>query len=249
MRCDSFAKHLDLAPSADTQDPYFTDAAAHLRVCDACRAKMIRRLDAERSIRMTMESMAPVPETLLTSVISATRAVKARRSRWRSWAGMAASFMLVIGLSASGYTYWKQGQTEAAVERLCVLSIRNHEVYHRPEFTTGNMELISKWLSGRLGHFVKMPDLLNIPSVTGARLCALGEHAVAVVNFTIDNKRSSLFSFYPSQFGVEGVTEPPKFEMGYTVAVWDENGVGYSLVSEAPVEKIKAMFASGYMRN
>ena len=249
MRCDNFARQLDLAPSPDSTDTYLTDAIAHLRVCEACRGKMVRRLDAERSIRMTMESMAPVPETLLTSVISATRAVKARRSRWRSWTAIAASFMLVIGLSASGYTYWKQSQTEAAVERLCVLSIRNHEVYHNPEFAVSDLAQISKWLSERLGHFVKMPELLSIASATGARRCVLGEHAVAVVNFEVDNKRSSLFSFYPSQFGVEGVITPPKFEMGYTVAVWDENGVGYSLVSEASVEKIKAMFANGFMEN
>jgi anti-sigma factor RsiW len=247
MECDRLAMQLDIAPSADTQDPYFADIVEHLRECGICRGKMEKRLKAESQIKAEMESMSAIPDTLLASVIGATGRIETGRRRWRSFVAVAASFVLAVGFSASGYNYWKHGVAEAAVKKLCILSIRNHEASHVLEFASDNPEAISQWLSGRLGHFVKMPGRLNIGSITGARRCALGEHAVAAINFAVDGKRGTLFSFYPDQFGVAGIAEPPKVEMGYTVAVWEENGMGYSLVSEAPVEKIKAMFANGLL--
>ena len=243
MGCENLKVELDTIRSLETGDPYFAEAESHLKSCAPCRDRLAKRLEAERSIKMTMDAMAPLPETIISSVISNTRSVRPIKSQWRKWGAVAASFFLVIGLSSSGFSYWNKLQSEKALKRLCILSIKNHEMHTSPEFTSTDAEQVAKWLSGLLNRIVNVPKVVSASAVEGGRRSPLGEHVVAVFQFEIDGKRSTIFSFYPQQYSVEGAMELPKNDMGYTVAVWSENGLGYSLVSEAPTEKVKTLFA------
>ncbi len=243
MRCENLKIELDTVPSLETNDPYFAGVASHIQTCDICRAKLIKRLEAERSIKIALDTMAPVPETLVSSVINNTKTLRPVKSRWRKWSAIAASFLLVVGLSASSYSYWAHLQTQSALKRLCAISIKNHEMHSEPDFISVNAEQIATWLSKRLDRVVRVPEfILASSAVEGGRRCALGKYAAGVFHFEIGGKRSTLFSFYPQQFNVEGAVVPPKLDMGYTVAVWSEDGLGYSLVSEAPPDKVKALF-------
>lgn len=242
MECEKLRQQLDLVPAPDAPEPEFADAVEHVKDCGPCRDKLARRLESERAIRLTMESMAPLPETLVASVIGATRRTEPRWRRARVWLA-AASVLLVLGAPILG-GYWREYRLGQAVERLCALSIKNHEVYASPEFASDDARRVSQWLSERLHRLVRPPEGLRLVSVAGGRRCALGEQAVGVFHFEIDGHRSTLFSFYPDEFDVENVRQPPKLDMGYTVAVWTENGMGYSLVSEAPVDKVEPLFGT-----
>ncbi|VAX24274.1 hypothetical protein MNBD_NITROSPINAE01-1099 [hydrothermal vent metagenome] len=242
MRCENLKIELDTVPSLETDDPYFAGVVKHIQNCDACHTKLIKRLEAERSIKMALGTMAQMPETLVSSVINNTKALRPVKNRWRRWGAMAASVLLVVGLSASSYSYWAQLQTQSALKRLCAISIKNHEMHSEPDFVSVNAEQVATWLSKRLDRVVRVPEIITTSAVEGGRRCALGEYAAGVFHFEIGGKRSTLFSFYPQQFNVEGAVVPPKLDMGYTVAVWSEDGLGYSLVSEAPPDKVKALF-------
>ncbi|VAX23015.1 hypothetical protein MNBD_NITROSPINAE02-144 [hydrothermal vent metagenome] len=246
MECSAYRETLDLAPAIESDDPYFEEALKHAGNCEVCHDKLAKRLEIERSIKLTMDTMCHVPENLVSSILHMTREIKPERPKRRLWLATAASFILIITLSTSGWSYWDNYKREEAMEKLCVLSIRNHELSHTPEFLSDNKSHISNWLSVRLSRLVRFPEVIGIDKVIGASRSALGTHIVSAVQFEIDGKRSSLYSYYPDQFGIQNAVTPPKFEMGYSVAVWNEKGVGYSLVSEAKVEKVKMLFNSSF---
>ncbi len=244
MECKRFEEPLDLASAADSDDRYFTEALLHAESCPACRQKLERRLQIERSIKTVMENMAPVPDSLHDAIMNYNRRPKRPRRRLRVFlSAAAASILLIVGISAPAWNHWKSYRQTAAVERLCLLSIRNHEVASGPEYVADNKKEVSEWLSNRLGRLVKFPNAISLKHTTlSARRVVLGEHAAAAVEFVIDGKRSTIFSYYPRQYNVVGVVENPRIEMGYTVAFWSENGLGFSLVSEASPEQVEAVF-------
>lgn len=243
MECRRFAEPLEMAPSENSSDSYFAEAFSHAENCPACQQKLADRLDSERVISAMMESMAPVPDSIHEKVIENIRHTKRSRRRLSYFFAMAASLLLFVGLSYPAIDYWNAKQQTAAVEKLCHLSIRNHQITSGHEFMANNSNDVSKWLSDRLGRLVRFPSALdpNGASFKGRRT-VLGEHTVAAMEFTIDGKRSTLYSYYPKQYNVVGVVEEPKIEMGYTVAFWSEQGLGYSLISEASPQKVKAVF-------
>lgn len=243
MECRRFAEPLEMALSENDNDSYYAEALSHAKNCPACKQKLAGRLESERSIATMMEDMASVPDSIHEKVIENVYLWKNSRKRFSYFIATAASVLLFVGLSSPALNYWKSIQQTAAVEKLCVLSIRNHEITSGPEYVADNSHDVSQWLSNRLGRLVKFPTALS-PDIVNfkARRAVLGEHTVAAMEFLIDGKRSTLYSYYPNQYNVEGVTEEPMTEMGYTVAFWSEQGLGYSLISEASPEKVKAVF-------
>jgi anti-sigma factor RsiW len=243
MECRRFAEPLEMAPSENNGDSFFAEAFLHAENCPACKQKLANRLDSERAMSAMMESMAPVPDSIHEKVIENIRHTKRSRKRLSYFFATAASVLLFVGLSYTAIDYWNAKQQTAAIEKLCHLSIRNHEITSGHEYVANNSNDVSKWLSDRLGRLVKFPSALapNGDSFK-ARRTVLGDHTVAAMEFTIDGKRSTLYSYYPRQYNVEGIVEEPMTEMGYTVAFWSEQGLGYSLISEASPEKVKAIF-------
>ncbi|HEB73277.1 MAG TPA: hypothetical protein ENI77_11760 [Nitrospirae bacterium] len=243
MDCKQFAEPLEMAPSENSGDSYYAEALLHAENCPVCRLKLANRLKSERAIGAMMESMAPVPDSIHDKVIDQIRSPKIFKKSRNFFLATAASILLLAGLSYPALNYWKSQQQVAAVKQLCLLSIRNHEITPSPEYVADNSQEVSSWLSNRLGHLVKFPNALKVNDTSfKARRAVLGEHTVAAMEFTINGKRSTLFSYYPKQYNVEGVVEAPMFEMGYTVAFWSEQGLGFGLVSEATPEKVNAVF-------
>lgn len=241
MECKQLEKELDLIPSMDTNDSYFSEAIAHTQSCQACLQKVEKRLIAEESIQQTMEIMATVPETLISTLIRDTRASRSFVTPWRTLGWAAAALLLLVGAGSYGYSYLTSYQMEHSLKRVCALSIKNHELYQNPEFFSDDPKAVSKWLSKRFNRLIPVPKFIAKRTLLeGARRCALAEHAAAVIHFELDGRRSTLFSFYPEQFNIKGASQKPKVDMGYTVSVWNENGIAYSLVSEASVEKVNA---------
>jgi len=245
MDCKQFAEPLDMAPSENSGDSYYAEALLHAENCPVCRLKLANRLKSERAIGAMMESMAPVPDSIHDKVIDQIRSPKIFKKSRNFFLATAASILLLAGLSYPALNYWKSQQQVAAVHKLCMLAIRNHEITPSPEYVADNSQEVSSWLSNRLGHLVKFPNALANLEDTNfkARRAVLGENTVAAMEFTINGKRSTLFSYYPKQYNVEGVVEEPMFEMGYTIAFWSEQGLGFGLVSEASPEKVNAVFA------
>jgi len=245
MDCKQFAEPLDMTPSENISDSYYTEALSHAENCPACGEKLSRRLKSERAISEMMESMAPVPGSIHEKVIGQIRSRNNFKRRSNFFLATAASVLLLIGISYPALNYWKTQQQEAAVHKLCMLAIRNHEITAGSEYVADNSQEVSSWLSNRLGHLVKFPNALANLEDTNfkARRAVLGENTVAAMEFTINGKRSTLFSYYPKQYNVEGIVEEPMFEMGYTIAFWSEQGLGFGLVSEASPEKVNAVFA------
>ena len=142
MECSQFRQSLDLADAIDSADPLFQATRQHVDNCSLCAQKLSKRLEVERSIKFTMDSMAQVPETLVSSVIATTRNTKPHSNPWRSFVTTAASMTLAVGISVFGFSLWGEYQRSVAVEKLCVLSIRNHELDNKPEYVLIDVTIV-----------------------------------------------------------------------------------------------------------
>ncbi len=243
MECKKHAMALDLIDSVDAYDeePLFEGALAHLKRCRNCRQVLDRRLAAEELIRDLLEEGAVMPDTLIPKLLAQTGR---KKSRIKSISVMAASVLLFFSLGLFTMSRVEnQSQTEA-LKQLHLYSIRNHQISSSPQFVSKSGSKVEKWLSGNLNRPVRLPKNIRMAHITGASKEALGSQTVGAVDLEIDGKRSTLFTYDPSTFRIDNLKNRPKslYEEGYTVAVWEEDGLGYSLVSEAPVEAVNASF-------
>ncbi len=243
MECNRYLEQLDLANTAKTDELFFSDALDHVEQCPECRKKLSKRFESENEIINQLESSIDVPESLYESIENQTRNYHRSRNKYITIGILAASVILVLGISFTGWNQWQEHKKVSAVKKLCVVSIRNHELTSHPEYIARNRHEVSEWLTDRMGQVIKFPRDFDVHGVTlAAKRVVLGEHPAAAIEFDINDKRSTLFSYRPEQYDVKGVTDPPKSAMGYTVAVWSEDGLGYSLVSEASPDEVNSFF-------
>ena len=245
MECSRYMEQLDIASSMEMDEPYFAEALDHAENCSDCRDRLSKRVTTENAMVSSMESAIAVPESLFKAIESQTKSHYHSRRRFSSFRYIAAGVLLLLGVSVSGWDHWQDHKRTSAAIKLCTISIRNHELTSYPEYIARDRYEVSRWLTDRMGRLAKFPDNLNPTEVTlAAKRVVLGEHTAAAVEFDINGKRTTLFSYYPEQHDVQDITEPPKTEMGYTVALWSEDGLGYSLVSEASPEEVNAVFTT-----
>ncbi|MEJ6023269.1 anti-sigma factor family protein [Ramlibacter sp. PS4R-6] len=131
---------------------------------------------------------APAIDTLPAPLLAAANRAQALRSsaeQWTRWAGMAASVVMAFGLGwVASIEYTARFNAPSPVQQFMRQAAFAHVVYqpevrHPVEVTAQQQDHLVQWLSKRLGHPLKVPDLRSkgfellggrlLPGENGAR--------------------------------------------------------------------------------
>jgi anti-sigma factor RsiW len=130
-----------------------------------------------------MPDRESTPATLLAAAERAQQ-LRDATSQWTLWAGMAASVLVAFGLGwitniEYGSRFGPSAATQFARQAAVAYVVYQPEVKHPVEVTAAQQEHLVQWLSKRLGHKLKVPDLHAqgfellggrlLPGDTGAR--------------------------------------------------------------------------------
>lgn len=221
------------------------DIEAHLQVCSMCvdRAETERRL--RTFVRDNLET-CPLPDEIKHTML--LRVMQAERRRgWRAYLpvpvrlrdftmGMAMTVMLVFVVYGPGPT-----PPDNEVQRFAheaSLAYGTYTTQHMPlDVVSADDSAVAQWINTRMGYHLKIPGITDTSThLIGGRLCRLWDrksaalvyqrHGVPIVVFAFRGEHISL----PTQ--KSGKTVHVRHVSGRPVAVWQRDGVVYSIVGD-----------------
>lgn len=191
----------------------------------------------------------PLPERLVAATIAA------RQSRRRRLVPIAASIIwLAVGLAAGwlgndwlGVSAPVEASRHVAEEAVSAHRVYAAEVRHPVEVFANEEAHLVRWLSKRLGHDIRMPDLtsLGFQLVGGRLLPAQGGEPAA--HFLFEDQTGRRVTIYVSLYKSGQDTAFRYQELqGAGAFVWLEPDLGYAIAGDIPRELLLAVSRNVY---
>ena len=255
MDCTDIERLLDAWLDGELASKDAADAAAHLDLCPTCRAEADRRRALRNALRASLRAaMGPdaagseAPEDLRTSIIEAIG--RERRPLWRRAlspgplaAGAACALALMMAVA-----------TARARDPLVEEAVQRHARGLPLEITTAGAatsDVVPEWFKGKLD-FHPRPPRFTRPDIrlVGARLSHISDRPAAYMRYELARGHAGLFivedhdgRLFPAR--VFPLDPPTHVRIvaarGYNIAIWHQNGIAYSLVSDLDAAQLTSL--------
>jgi anti-sigma factor RsiW len=233
------------------------DVQAHLQSCLSCHD----RAESERRLRMFVRQfldVPPPPEELKRAII--LRAMQdERRYGWRAYwpvparlrdfaLGMATAALLVLAVSGILPDLWSDPDIQKLV-REASLAYGTYVEQHMPlEVVSADASAVTKWFNTHMGHHFKMPCITDASTqLLGGRVCRILDRKSAAVMYQRGGVDIVLFAFRGDHMSLSAQKSAVPNDVhirnasGRPVAMWQRDGVVYSMVGDVRSDDLKHM--------
>jgi anti-sigma factor RsiW len=233
------------------------DVQAHLQSCLSCHD----RAESERRLRMFVRQfldVPPPPEELKRTMI--LRAMQdERRCGWRAYLpasvrlrdfamGMATAALLVLAVSGILPDLWSDPDVQKVV-REASMAYGTYVEQHMPlEVVSADASAVTKWFNAHMGHHFKMPCITDASTqLLGGRVCRILDRKSAALMYQRGGVDIVLFAFRGDHMSLPPQKSAVPSEVhirnasGRPVAMWQRDGVVYSMVGDVHGEDLKEM--------
>jgi len=221
------------------------DMQAHLQACPACAD----HADVERRLRMFVREnldTPPLPDEIKHTMLLRAMQVESRRG-WRAYLpvtvrlqdfaiGMAMAAMLVFVVYGTSPTLPDSDVQRFARE--ASLAYGTYTTQHMPmEVVSADDSAVAQWINTRMGYHLKMPCITDTAThLIGGRLCRLWDRKSAALMYQRHGIPILVFAFRGEHISLptqkSGQTMHVRHVSGRPVAVWQRDGVVYSMVGD-----------------
>jgi len=189
-------------------------------------------------------ALAPIADEPLPAELNLSRMIESQRRRPApAWWAIAAMLLLSVG----GLGGWiVRGSLEASPGGLAALAQEaaySYNVYapdrvHPVEMRASDAAQLVQWVSSRLNRPV--PDLASSGyRLMGGRLVATQHGPAAMFMYDDDHGDRVVMLTRPMSSADQNAPMTARSDGGATGFTWADNGIGYSLVGEAPAETLR----------
>jgi anti-sigma factor RsiW len=233
------------------------DVQAHLQSCLSCHD----RAESERRLRMFVRQfldVPPPPDELKRAMI--LRAMQdERRCGWRAYLpgsarlgdfalGMATAAILVLAVSGILPNLWSDPDIQKVV-REASMAYSTYVEQHMPlEVVSADASAVTKWFNAHMGHHFKLPCITDASTqLLGGRVCRILDRKSAAMMYQRDGADIVLFAFrgddmsLPAQKSAGPNDVHIRNASGRPVAMWQHDGVVYSMVGNVRSDDLKQM--------
>ena len=233
------------------------DVQAHLQSCFSC----YDRAESERRLRIFVRQfldVPPPPEEIKRAMI--LRAMQAERQcGWRAYLpgparlrdfamGMAAAALLVLVVSGILPDLWSDPDIQKVV-REASLAYNTYVEQHMPlEVVSADAAAVTKWFSTHMGHHFKMPCITDASAqLLGGRVCRILDRKSAALMYQRGGVDIVLFAFRGDHMSLPAQKSAVQNDVhirnasGRPVAMWQHDGVVYSMVGDVRGDDLKQM--------
>jgi anti-sigma factor RsiW len=191
-------------------------------------------------------ALAPIADEPLPAELNLSRMIESQRRRPApAWWAIAAMLLLSVG----GLGGWiVRGSLEASPGGLAALAQEaaySYNVYapdrvHPVEMRASDAAQLVQWVSSRLNRPVRVPDLANSGyRLMGGRLVATQHGPAAMFMYDDDHGSRVVVLTRPMSRADQNAPMTAQSSGSATGFAWADNGIGYSLVGEAPAETLR----------
>ncbi len=251
MTCEELETSLHPYVDGELEGAEREEIEAHIAECAGCREVVaFARAFRSRVRRAGSTGNAGAPEALRRS-IAAGLALETRRRRWRTlrpslaWSVAAAATAASLALVVREYLI--QERASEMVSDAVIWHQRDLPL----EIRDSVLPNVRSWFSGKVDFSpTALPDLRNA-SLVGGRISAWQGRQAALLRFAGQGQRRvSLFVIGAGNVDLPGARRVVDRDVllanqrGYNVAIWQKQGITYSLVSDLDESDILKMLDS-----
>ncbi len=211
-------------------------------------AQRVAAFSDQRELLRT--ALAPIAEEPLPPELNLSRIIESRRQRPRVPAWWAVAAMLLVCLSGAGGWILRgevpgaptlSGLTALAQEATASYNVYAPDRIRPVELRASDSAQLVQWASNRLHQPVKVPDLAGTGfRLMGGRVVATSHGPAAMFMYDNDHGERLVVLTRPMSAD-QGAPMTPHASGDVAGFSWADNGMGYSLVSQAPTDSLRPL--------
>jgi hypothetical protein len=244
MNCNNARKTTYLSEYPEVVDRDVLEAKRHIKECRECR----EFIEGEKSFGSLLRSSIkkePVADELRKTILSAGENKKRRIKPSYRMLAVAASVLI---LTLAGYMYSTHTKSDSILEKI----VNDHVKFlpvPQTHIKSGDPLEVTEWFRGKVNFPVMPPSISAV--IKGGRLCLLDKKHFALIFYEHNGSPVSVFitdGNVPDDLKTkkEVMLKDNKayvlYRSGYTILLWEDKGLMYSLVSEMDTEQIVKIF-------
>ena len=251
MGCEQWRGKLDSYVDGELDPAEARVLGEHMRVCPACAADALERVQMKRALQMAGERYAASTELrnrVAMSLSARSLAPKPRRhfSYWQILAAPAL-VLLIISLATNFYMGRENARRQRIYSELADLHVAALASPTPVDVVSTDRHTVKPWFQG------KIPFSFNLPELQGSEFTLLGGRVTyfeqtpgAHLIYQIRKHEISVFIFQDRAFGGRG-EETASLPAGaartlsFNVENWTQNGLRYFVVGDANADDIQAL--------
>ncbi len=247
MDCQETRKFLQVYLDGELDEEERQQVEEHLSQCEPCRALSCYERRFRDAIR------ARVPRTLPSAGfrVQLREAMAGERQEWvfprkLVWGTVPAVLVLAIMIPL---TWTVTSGFSPMVDEV----VDQHSSEPPVEVSSSNQDEVEGWFRKKLNFLVNLPHFEQQKfDLVGARLSTVDRQRAALIRYRRNLSNFSLFVVIDPNDSYEGRScqyiHAQKFCLtelrGYTVVIWHNRGLAYSLVGEAPAKELLELLSS-----
>lgn len=238
------------------------DVHAHLQSCPVCADRIHLEQRMRSFVRDQLEA-APLPEALQRQMILRAMQPPQRRG-WQSYIpssvvirdyvlGMATAALFVLAVYGILPELSSDGDMQQFV-REASLAYSTYTSHDMPlDVVSTDASAVKQWLNTRMGNSINFPGITDSATrLVGGRLCRLIDKKSAAVMYQRNGVPLLLFAFRGDRLAfphkANGQTDSEAFHIrqvaGRPVAMWQHDGVVYSMVGDLHRDDLKQIVST-----
>jgi anti-sigma factor RsiW len=241
MTCEWRGK-LDSYVDAELPSPESAELQAHLRVCPACAADALQRLQLKRMTQAAARTaFTPRPEFRLKieNMIGA-RKKPTWMSAWIPKLSIAAVLIVLSFLSAG--LWLQRSQRWRTVGELADLHVATLASANPVDVVSTDRHTVKPWFAGKLPFTFNLPELQGTPfKLVGGRVAYLEQNPGAQLLFDFGKHHISVFIFENRAELARLSSGASTTKTAFNFESWTEGGLRYFAVSDAEPAAIREL--------
>jgi len=241
MGCEVWAGRLDAYVDGELASVDERALREHLRVCPACAADSLERMQTKRAVQTA--GMRFVPDAAFRARIQKNLAAAApARRRWQWFPALAAiAVAVIVGAlfvnSTRGDMREKQLTSELVDLHVATLASANPV-----DVISTDRHTVKPWFAGRIPFTFNLPELEGTPFVlVGGRVSYLNQASGAELIFRVRQHQISVFIFPERAVEEMRAKETSSHDLSFGVRSWSRNGLRYFVIGDVNADDLNKL--------
>ena len=265
MRCEDFEPFIDAYIDEEFGERERADMEAHLSVCDACRRRVQTQVTFKEHLQQCLGKEC-APEGLREQILESLEDIEVDRcgdggsQGWTSrvhvgWIAGPLAAMVALAVVVPELTVVAPAASSPA--SMIDSTVDWHQGNYPLEVTTADSDEATRWFEDKVDFSVRLPnfgdDRVNL---LGGRIAHIEDRRAALLLYEVDGARMSTILF-----DGEGMKVPREHlrrvedrdiawlnQKGYGVAVVQDSGVTYTMISDLSEDRFLDLVANSVER-
>jgi len=233
MACEPWIAKLDTFLDGELTADEARALEEHLRVCAACAAESLRRVQLGRAVRAAGQQFRP--DAAFRARVQKNITTRKTLSWGRLWLPVVATTAALLVAGAFLFTL----NRERAGQRQLIGELVDFHVATLASATpvdvvSSDRHTVKPWFEGRIPFTFNLPELRDSPfALIGGRVSYLNQSSGAQLIFRIRQHQISVFIFPEKDVQALRPTEVLPSVLSFELRSWQHNGLRYFVIGDA----------------